>query len=152
MSNVRPALDGANQIWVVEQGSYSDYRVVGVFTSEKNAKLIADKINAGDTYDKATIDCWPLNPAVSELNAGMEMWDVYMLRNGDTERVEKYDGMLSYELNGSCELWKRPKHMKQPWVLRSSVWATDQKHAVKITNERRIAMLAANKWSEKENG
>jgi hypothetical protein len=31
-------------VWVIEQGSYSDYRVVGVFTSRENAKRVADAI------------------------------------------------------------------------------------------------------------
>jgi len=31
--------------WVVEQGEYSDYRVVGVFTSKANAQVVADAIN-----------------------------------------------------------------------------------------------------------
>jgi len=33
-------------VWVVEEGEYSDYRVVGVFSSKENAQLIADAVNA----------------------------------------------------------------------------------------------------------
>lgn len=54
-------------VWVIEQGSYSDYRVVGVFSSEANAKFIADAINVAESYDKATIAEWSLDPAVDEL-------------------------------------------------------------------------------------
>jgi hypothetical protein len=143
-------LEKAAQVWVVEQGSYSDYRVVGVFTSEKNANKIADAINAGDKWENATVACWPLNPAVEELNAGMTQWVVWMLRNGDVERADQRDSVSSYDLAGECDLWKRPPHMNKPWCLNATVWATDKQHAIKIVNERRIAMLAANKWPEKE--
>ena len=40
--------------------------------------------------------------------------------------------------------------MNKPWVLNATVWATDKEHAIKITNEHRIGLLAANKWPEKE--
>lgn len=33
-------------VWVIEQGEYSDYRVVGVYSSRENAERIAEKINA----------------------------------------------------------------------------------------------------------
>lgn len=37
--------DTRKTIWVVEQGEYSDYRVVGVFSSQESAQVVADKLN-----------------------------------------------------------------------------------------------------------
>jgi hypothetical protein len=31
-------------VWLVEQGEYSDYRVIGVFDAQDKAQLIADAI------------------------------------------------------------------------------------------------------------
>ena len=92
------------KVWVVEQGSYSDYRVVGVFTSKKNADQICDAINADEgKWNEASVACWPLDPAVEEMNAGMGHWLVFMLRNGDIEKVESRQPS-GYDLNGEREL------------------------------------------------
>ena len=32
-------------VWVIEKGSYSDYRVVGVYSTQERAKLVCEHIN-----------------------------------------------------------------------------------------------------------
>jgi hypothetical protein len=56
----------SSTVWVVARGEYSDYRVVGVFSSQEHAQLIADAINAssGGGFDKATVAARPLDPGV----------------------------------------------------------------------------------------
>ena len=139
------------KIWVVEQGSYSDYRVVGVFTSKANAQIVVDKLKSAEYYyDEPTIAEWPLNPAVEELNAGLDHWRVLMLKDGTTERCDKSD-MPSYNIEGSTQIWRRstaPAYKGQGVqdALDATVWATDAKHAVKIVNEQRIQMIAGGQW------
>ena len=83
----------ARFVWAVEQGVYSDYRVVGVFSSRPNAKKVADVVNHGLTngYNKATVVRWLLDPAVDELNKGYTPWFVLMHKDGTTERIEPRD-------------------------------------------------------------
>lgn len=64
------------KVWVIEDGEYSDYHVVGVFSSRENAELVRSKLKSGD------IEEWDLDPAVDKLNAGMEKFYVHMLRDG----------------------------------------------------------------------
>ena len=83
-------------VWVVEKGSYSDYAVVGVFTSKEFAQQIADAINKPDDEDSyhgedATIAEWPLNPAVKELRNGLTQYLIHMLEDGTVERAVKQD-------------------------------------------------------------
>lgn len=138
-------------IWIVEQGEYSDYRVVGVFSSEANAKLIADTINASEICDGASVEERPIDPAVKELNAGMNQWIVWMLRDGSVERCEPYS-VSSYQLVGEIRLWERTKARayygtETQDCLDATVWARNHKHAVKIVNEKRAQMVASGEWS-----
>lgn len=138
-------------VWVIEQGEYSDYRVVGVFSSEVNARMIADKINASKGYgDDATVANWPLDPAVEELQQDHAQYRVLMLRDGTVELCEVRE-LLAYEIAGSVRVWHRSqapayKGKNVPDALDAVVWAKDAKHAIKIANEHRTRLIAENKW------
>lgn len=137
-------------VWVIEQGSYSDYRVVGVFTSKAEGKIVLDAINATDDYDKAELSEWPLNPAVDELRKGYAQYFVQMQEDGTTDRCEKRD-LSTYELSGSVRMWRRsqaPAYKGQGLkdVLHATIWAEDETHAVKIVNEHRTRMIATGEW------
>jgi hypothetical protein len=139
-----------SNVWVIEQGEYSDYRVVGVYTTEENAQKVCDLLNDGDEYSTASVAEWPLDPTITELNQGMTFWHVAMLKNGDTERVEQV-GIQSYRLNSEFNLWRRSKAplyqmRNMPDVLQAWVWAGDAQHAVKIANEKRAEWIATGKW------
>lgn len=131
------------KVWVVEEGSYSNYHVVGVFSCRKNAKLIASKIN-GSTIASRTLD-----PCVKELNEGLNSYFVWMKRDGEVERCERIDDVSGCDLEGKTYLWKRskaPAYKGKNDVLNSTVWARDEQHAIKIVNEKRAQMIANRKW------
>lgn len=136
-------------VWVVEQGSYSDYHVVGVYSTQENAEMIAARINKNLGYDAATVDEWPLDPAVNELNRGLSGFRVTMLRDGSVHAVkpaERWEGVVFTE---EADLSAYPfAGSPGPFMLIARVWARDEQHAVKIANERRIQMIAANEWPE----
>lgn len=141
-------------VWVIEQGSYSDYRVVGVFSSKENAERVAEKINAGtDSYNEAEVAEWPMDPGIDALNQNLKRFHVLMLHDGSVEGVEELDGWDYYpDLTDGHWLWERTKAPAYqgrgiPDVLNSSVWARDEKHAVKVSNERRVQMIASGEWS-----
>jgi hypothetical protein len=139
-----------NDIWVIEQGDYSDYRVVGVYDAEEKAVKVADAINKGETFSQATVDKWTMNPGFEGINAGMQMFICWMLKDGTVERCEPME-IRSYQIDGDCKIWRRSlaPYYKNKGVedcLDATVWATDEKHAVKIVNEKRLQMLALNLW------
>lgn len=143
--------DRKGSVWVIEQGEYSDYRVVGVFSSETNARLVADAINTSETYDKATVDEWVLDPAVKDLAAGRHQWLVEMLRDGTVERCEKQE-VSSYRIGGEVWIWPRstaPANQGKniPDCLSATVWAKDEQHAIKVANEHRAQLIASGKWA-----
>jgi hypothetical protein len=139
-----------NDIWVIEQGDYSDYRVVGVYDSKEKAEKVSDAINKGDTYGQATVAKWNMNPGFDDINAGMKMFLCLMLKDGTVERCEPTE-IRSYQIDGDCKIWRRSqapayKNTGVEDCLNATVWATDEKHAVKIVNEKRLQMLALNRW------
>ncbi len=132
-------------VWVIEQGSYSDYRVVGVFSSQQNAELVAARL--ADNYDQPEVQEWALDPCVDDINAGRTTFFVVMAMDGTVERCEAAT-LSGYEVGETVRLWERtkaPAYRGKQGVqdaVSGTVWATDTEHAVKIVNERRIQYLA----------
>lgn len=140
----------AKTIWVIEQGSYSDYRVVGVFTSKKNAEAVKAKMETYGSWDDPTIAEWELDQAVSQINKGYKIFNVYMLINGDVETISEQSYFQSHS---SFVIWKRTEALAYkgkgvPDCLSATVWARNVKHAVKIVNEKRAQMIANGEWNE----
>lgn len=137
-------------IWVIEHGCYSDYRVVGVFTSKEKAELVAARITTS-SYDQPTVAEWPLDPAVHELSKGYTNWLGEMLKDGTVERMVPWE-LSGYDLGSNLSLWKRTeapayKGKNIQDCLHGTVLAKDQRHAVKIFNERRTQMIANGEWA-----
>lgn len=134
---------------MIEHGSYSDYRVVGVYSSKANAAAIAAKINAEEHYDAATIAKWTLNPSLAELNAGRSPFHVTMEPDGTlVGAVRPAD--WQYAIGEGLAIWERTKAPAYkgkgiPDAVHGTVWATDEQHAVKIANEWRLQAIATGK-------
>jgi hypothetical protein len=138
------------RIWVIEKGSYSDYRVVGVYTTKAKAERVAEAINAGDNFDAATVAEWPLDPGFDAINQGRKPFSITMLRDGEVERINKVE-VSYYNIGDKYSLWKRTeadayKGKGIPDALSATVWARNEKHAIKIASEHRAQMIAGGKW------
>ena len=138
-------------VWVIEQGSYSDYRVVGVYSSKRNAQLVCDAINTGGHDDEATVAKWPVDQSVLEVSRGYKRFIVTMLRDGTVEDIRGPEAISSYDMSSTLRIWRRTqapayKGKGIPDALNGSVLAKDEKHAIKIANEQRTQMIALGKW------
>jgi hypothetical protein len=138
----------SKSVWVIEQGSYSDYHVAGVFSSRKNAEIVLASL-AQDNSESSIAE-WPLDPAIKEINAGLTVWVGEMLRDGTVERCVTGENS-GYNLQNDLSIWRRAsvpayKGTGIEDCLHGTVWAKDQKHAVKIFNEKRTELIATNKW------
>jgi hypothetical protein len=137
-------------VWVVEEGEYSDYRVVGVFTSQANAQQIADAINGGAAkYAKATVAEWALDPAIeapgkAHAVAGgyARRWNRGTVRALGDQRV-RASGLCANVAPTAPAFRGNPD---KPDILQALIWAKDDTHAVKITNEHRARMIASGEW------
>jgi len=121
-------------IWVIEQGSYSDYRVVGVFSTKESAEKFMGLMDDG--YETPSIDEWPLDPMVDEINKGLLPFALSMDIDGNTKYVRKAEGYNMIDGLYVCE--------RAQWhddAVHGTCWATDEQHAVKIANEFRTGQL-----------
>lgn len=158
------------KMWMIEQGEYSDYRVYGPFTTREKAvdyyKLTSYR---GEPQEGEIVE-WEVDPEFDGRPAGHYFYLVSMKENGDTVRVSvtpansasyAKDTPVDYSVirknaDGSIvqkEISSRFSDRKYTVnvtdfvpVMLYYMWATDEKHAIKIANERRIAQLAAGTW------
>jgi hypothetical protein len=131
-------------IYAVNAGSYSDYRIVALFTTVELAEEFMAAVPDGD-YNN--IDEFDLNPKTSDLiRRGYSIWRVLMLRDGTTEQVSRKDVGLDEVIGIGHSMWRRSR-INIPDCLVSTVWAKSAEGAVKIANEHRAQMIASGEWA-----
>ena len=123
-------------IWVIEQGSYSDYRVVGVFSTKESAEKFMSLMD--ENYETPCITEWTLDPMIDEINKGLLPFSINMDIDGNTKRIRKAEG---HNMNGGLSVCGRA--MWNDDGVYGTVWAKDEQHAVKIANEFRTGQLIA---------
>lgn len=129
-------------IWVIEDGSYSDYRVVGVFSSESNALGMAAALG----LEPDSVSQWRLDPGVEHLNEGRTLWKVAMSATGEVKKVARAEDSRLSDVPDSPEFQLYGYTSGLGLTLHATTWAADAAHAVKITNEHRIQLRAQGKW------
>lgn len=127
-------------VWVVERGAYSNYGVIGVYTTRKQAVAMADLLNSSDGYSKATVARWKLNPGSDEIAAGKRIWSVVLGRDGNSSV-----GEVNWAVPPSGFQISRGVGGDYPFI-QGQVWATDEQHALKIANEYRAQAVAAGRF------
>lgn len=130
-------------VWVVEVGSYSDYHVVGLFSTKENADKVYSVLSV---LDNARVSEWPIDPGITDLNQGRTPYWVVMQRDGLLLRLCESD--WSDALNvGQIPHIERP--LTYPGgIITGVVFATDEEHAIKIMNEIRAQYIADGLWPE----
>lgn len=124
------------KIYVATAGEYSDYHIVGVFSSESRLR---EALPDGSKYNCEEYDIDEL-PAIPK---GMKAFRVHLKKNGDV--LYPVDGG-DYEDAGYVSFRNSSWHGGEHVV--AEVLATDEQHAVKIVNEMRIQRLASGKWED----
>lgn len=102
-----------------------------------------DHTNAVNDLARAGIICAVLGhnwrDGLAGEDNGMFWYSVRMDRNGDTRAVEIENGCYTH-----ADEW-RPYGDDE--TVSFDMWATDEKHAVKIANERRAMIVASGEWT-----
>lgn len=138
-------------VYIVEQGIYSDYRVVGIYSTQENADYIAEKMNASESYDQAIVKERPLDPAVEQMRAGLSNYTVQMFKDGTVKQswTNTSGDIFAPDYLEEVDMETINGTARGPNYLQASVWATDDKHAIKMTNDHRIQLLALGRWNGK---
>lgn len=129
-------------VYAVSEGSYSDYRIVAIFSSEELAQQFMNEV-IGDR-----IETYPLNPPDADLyRQGYRVWYVSMYMDGgcrkvmyDKDRWDEVDEDVRHGIDKPFN-WKDGYGPDREYIYQH-LWAKSEEHAIKILNEKRAQMLA----------
>lgn len=119
------------KVWALEEGNYSDYHVIGVFSSEQNADRM-QSIIGGDVAE------WDLDPEMDKINAGLRPYWVRMDRAGNVEEAQTKQSIELYH-GGQGSILPDGRFL-------CDMWASDKDHAIKIANEKRAHAIASGRY------
>lgn len=119
------------KVYVLENGSYSDRHIVGVFSSMEMAEIAAQIFT-----DDASITEWDVDAEGKKMRRGYVPFFVRLHREtGDAIEVEQN--------NSSYGVFEKSVGEDVHKNLYTRVWALSREEAVKIASERRREFLAA---------
>jgi len=130
-------------VYAVSDGSYSDYGVIAIFEDEQKAEAFRK------WHGYACVEKFPLNPELPEMRRGRNLYYVEMTCEGHTTVLRLERSPASTEHKTNLELDYDPGNHGSLWLggmLWGEVVARDEQHAVKIANEKRVQLIAANEW------
>jgi len=137
-------------VYLLTDGSYSDYHIVAAFSTEEKARLAMEFIGGGIEEFELDADL----PSLEDLKTrGLFRFEVSMDWEGNTRSVTRLLGAYSAKDCLSERLTCYPLGWHPPnmaWAethrygLLANVLAHDEKHAVKIVNEWRSQAIAEN--------
>ena len=122
-----------SNVYIVTSGEYSAYRICAVFSEKELAQKYIDSFERPE-WDSYFIEEYDLNPYAKEIKKGYLPYFVKMSKNGDCMSSYKTDDMEYAD----CVLDSNN--------MRFSVFAKDEKHAIKIANEKRIQLIVNDVW------
>lgn len=138
-----------SKVYVVTEGEYSAYHIVGVFDSLEKAQAFRELFwDEEQNFYRINelIEEYDLNPYQKEVDARLKRYIVLMSNSGDVKQTslgtDHYD-----ELTQAVEYVIRRANRRSAELL-VFCWAQDQDHAIKIANEKRAWILANNLWSD----
>ena len=71
-----------NEVYILTEGSYSDYHIVGVVKDKEDADFLAEKFGVD-------VETWKLGGKLAETMRHYDIWFVRMTKEGDVKDVRK---------------------------------------------------------------
>lgn len=111
------------KVYIVTSGDYSGYAIDAVFDDKAMAEQLV-RVYGG------RVETWPLNQLVDPLTSGKRMFGVALNPDGSVKDATQFSYLASPQF--SC------RKDGTYWAG----WATDERHAVKIAQDKRAERLA----------
>lgn len=131
------------KVWIIQGTDYDDSQVYGVYSTEENAKLVLAATNNTKNVWLEIVE-QTLDPIVPQAKEGLTVWSIVMDTDGNVEELGRRPGHL--DTDSDLHWWCRCKLTNSPPgtldIVRGHVWARDEKHATKITNDYRVRRIA----------
>jgi hypothetical protein len=135
-------MEGIMLVYLVTDGDYSDYHVLGVFSTMDRAARYKELYNAENDIAVFALD--PAHPPV--IAEGMLPWSVVICKDGTVSQLDRRS--VRYAPTRArwmpVRLWTMDEY-----GLIVFCWARDAAHAVKIAGDIRTQVLAHQSWPTK---
>lgn len=133
----------SDRIWLLTDGDYSDYQVVAAFTSREKAEAFRKRPG----YENDDIAEFPLDPC--ELHHWR--WHIIMAKDGAVVNDSFMGPVLRRDIaRGGCYFTCGGRGAERQCRLNSNVDTADHTRAVKVTNGRRLHLLAEEAWGDQK--
>ena len=127
-------------VYVVTEGTYSDYHICGIFTTQENAEEYISVFFKDDRWSEYRIEEHDLNPYMAKFEEGLKPYFVRIDKEGKIDKVEttRFTDDQTHKVRFSS--------FNEYMIV--YCWARDPEHAIKIAGERRTRVLAADAWGD----
>lgn len=147
----------AKKVYVVTSGTYSDYHITAIFSTNKRAKEYVLLKNGSESYSDYRVEVYTLDELAPILDTGIRTFSFHMDREGNLvlhEGSELPKGDIPEDLHPvfSCHVkslgWTMGRTTGFEDTRFFKVQARDLQGAIKIANEQRSQMLAMDTWTK----
>ena len=125
-------------LYLVSQGDYSDYSVLGIYSTPEKAEYAVRLYGDDSRIEQYELDGMPPHPP------GELRWHVQIMANGDV--VSAFQVAPENEYRPIVPLYQSLYGGQQKPNCIFQIWARDKNHAIKIATEKRREMLANGTW------
>jgi len=136
------------KVYVATSGAYSDYHINAVFSTKENAERYNKIHGSGDFED---IEEFEVDEDIALMNRirdeKITIYLVCMDRDGNVKETKKELPCLYLMEN---ILASKREHVLYADCMDMYVIAKDEKHAIKIVNEKRVQLIANNEWNKQK--
>ena len=133
------------KVYLVSSGSYSDYSVLGIYSTKELAERAAEVMAADNDIEEMELD------VILETPPGLLAWWLDMTEDGEIKQGPHRQGPIQ----GYDTHWRMQfGYADIPPRAFFDVWARDADHAIKIACDKRKELMVTGQWQasfEKEN-
>jgi hypothetical protein len=143
-----------SKIYISSTGEYSDWSIHAVFSSREKAEayqlLVRDALSEEERkyYGQRFNDIleFELGEPLIQHEQGYVRCTIQMYSDGAVEYAK--ESSIADYWNGTRWSFGQRRHPAggHSWVLNANIWARDLVHAIKTVNERRLVVIAEDKW------
>ena len=121
------------KVFMITQGSYSDYRAVGIFSTKEKAQRVLDALNIYDkNEDIEEYELDELDTLANKFERGYKIYWIEMNYDGEVVKLHQTEDIAIWINNN-----------KNTGKLWGQILAKNDKQAIKIMNDKRAQILAS---------